>query len=45
MKLPAQIVGLILPRKENLSKHERMIVLTGVNFANRENMYEEAKHS
>ena len=44
-KLPTQIVALMLLRKANLSKHERMIVLTGVNLANKENMYEETKHS
>ena len=45
VKLSPQIVALKLLRKANLCKHERMIVLAGVNLANKENMYEEAKHS
>ena len=37
-------MALKLLRKANLNKHECMIALTGENFANKESMYEEAKH-
>ena len=32
-------------RNANLSIQERMVVLTGVDFADKENMYKETKHS
>ena len=34
-----------LLRNANLSKQERMLVLTGVKFAEKENMYQQTKHS
>ena len=42
VKLLFQIMAFKLPRKANLSKHRRMIVLTGINIANKGNMYEES---
>ena len=45
IKIPSEILALKLLGKANLSKQERMIVLTGVNFADKENMYKETKHS
>ena len=38
IKIPSEILALKLLRKANLSKQERMIVLTGVNFADKKNM-------
>ena len=45
IKIPSEILAFKLLRKANLSKKERMFVLTGVNFAEKENMYKETKHS
>ena len=45
IKIPSEILAFKLLRKANLSKQERMFVLTGVNFAEKENMYKETKHS
>ena len=45
IKIPSEILALKLLGKANLSKQERMIVLTGVNFADNENMYKETKPS
>lgn len=35
MKLPTEILASILLRKANISKEERMLVLTGMNYHNR----------
>ena len=45
VKLPSEILAFKLPRNANLSKQERMLVLTGVDFADKENMYRQTKHS
>ena len=45
IKLPSEILALKLLRKANLSKQDRMIVLTGVNFADKGNIYKEMKNS
>ena len=45
IKLPCEILAFKLLRNANLSKQERMLVLTGVNFAEKENMYLQTKHS
>ena len=45
IKLPPEILAFKLLRNANLSKQERMFVLTGVDFADKENMYKETKHS
>ena len=44
-KLPSEILAFKLLRNANLSKQERMLVLAGVNFAEKENMYQQTKHS
>ena len=45
IKLPSEILAFKLLRNANLSKQERILVLTGVNFAEKENMYQHTKHS
>ena len=45
IKLPPEILAFKLLRNANLSKQEKMFVLTGVDFADKENMYKETKHS
>jgi hypothetical protein len=45
MKLPPEILAFKLLRKSLISKEERMIVLTGMNFENRVTLYDEAKKS
>ena len=45
IKIPSEIMAFKLLRNANISKQERMIVLTGVNLADKENMYKETKHS
>ena len=45
IKLPSEILAFKLLRNANLSKQERMLVLTGVNFAEKENMYLQTKQS
>ena len=45
IKLPSEILAFKLLRNANLSKQERMLVLTGVNFAEKEKMYVQTKHS
>ena len=39
------ILAFKLPRNANLSKQKKMFVWTGVDFADKENMYKETKHS
>ena len=45
IKLPSEILAFKLLKNANLRKQERMIVLTGVNFADKENMYKQTKHT
>ena len=45
IKLPSEILAFKLLRNANLSKQEKMLVLTGVNFAEKGNMYQQTKHS
>ena len=45
IKIPSEILALKLLRKANLTKQEIMIVLSGVNFTDKENMYRETKYS
>ncbi|CAG2239162.1 unnamed protein product [Mytilus edulis] len=45
MKLPSEILAFKLLRKANISKEEKMLVLTGMNYENKMTLYEEAKRS
>ena len=45
MKLPSEILAFKLLRKANIGKEEKMLVLIGMNYANKETLYEEAKTS
>ena len=45
MKLPSEILMFKLLRKANIGKEEKMLVLTGMDYANKETPYEEAKTS
>ena len=45
LKLPTEILAFKLLRKANISKEEKMFVLTGMNYANKETLHEEAKQS
>ena len=45
LKLPTEILAFKLLRKANISKEEKMLVLTGMNYSNKETLYEEAKQS
>jgi len=45
MTLPSEILAFKLLRKANISKEEKLLVLTGMNFDNRKTLYEEAKKS
>ena len=45
IKLPSEILAFKLLINANLSKQESMLVLTGVNFAEKKNMYQQTKHS
>ena len=45
VKLPSEILAFKLLRNANLSKQGRMLVVTGLNFAEKENMYQQTKHS
>ena len=45
IKLPSESLALKLLRKANLSKQDRMIVLNGINFADKGNIYKEMKNS
>ena len=45
IKLTPEILAFQLIRKANISKEMRMLVLTGINFAEREKMYEQSKES
>ena len=43
MKLPSEILAFKLLRKANITKEEKMLVLTGMNYDNKDALYEEAK--
>ena len=45
MKLPSEILAFKLLRRANISKEEKMLVLTGMNYGEKETLYEEAKKS
>ena len=45
MKLPCEILAFKLLRKANIGKEEKMLILTEMNYANKETLYEEAKTS
>ena len=45
IKLSSEILAFKLLRKANLSKEMRMLVLTGINNSNGEEMYEDTKRS
>ena len=45
MNLPSEILAFKLLSKANISKEEKMLVLTGMNYANKQTLYEEAKQS
>ena len=42
MKSPSEILAFNLLRKAYMGKEEKMFVLTGMNYANKETLYEEA---
>lgn len=43
MTLPPEILAFKLLRKANITKKEKMLVLTGMNYENKATLYEEAK--
>ena len=43
MTLPSEILAFKLLRKAIISKEEKVLVLTGINFSNKKTLYEEAK--
>lgn len=45
MKLPTEILAFKLLRKANISKEEKILVLTGMNYDDKDTLYEEAKRS
>ena len=45
MTLPPEILAFKLIRKANISHDETLLVLTGMNYANKETLYEEAMNS
>ena len=45
MTLPSEILAFKLLRKANISKEEIMLVLTGMNYSNKETLYDEDKQS
>ena len=45
MTLPSDILAFKLLRKANIRKDEIMLVLTGMNYSNKETLYDEAKQS
>ena len=45
MTLPIEILAFKLLRKANITKKEKLLVLTGMNYDNKETLYEEAKKS
>ena len=45
MTLPSEILAFKLIRKANITKEEKLLVLTGMNYDNKGTLYEEAKQS
>jgi len=45
MKLPSEILAFKLLRRANITKDEKMLVLTGMNYEKKDTLYEEAKKS
>ena len=45
MKMPSEILVFKLIRKANISREEKLLVLTGLNYERRESLYEDAKKS
>ena len=45
MSLPSEILAFNLLKKANITKEEKLLVLTGMNFDNKAYLYEEAKSS
>ena len=45
MTLPSENLAFKHLRKANISKEEKLLVLTGINFSNKKILYEEAKKS
>ena len=45
MTLPPEILAFKLLRKANISKEEKLLVLTGMNYENKSSLYEETKKS
>ena len=45
MSLPSEILAFKLLKKANITKEEKLLVLTGMNFENKAYLYEEAKSS
>ena len=45
MTLPPEILAFKLLRKANISKEEKLLVLTGMNYDNKKTLYDEAKKS
>jgi hypothetical protein len=43
MTLPPEILAFKLLRKANITKEEKQLVLTGMNYENRPTLYDEAK--
>ena len=45
MKMPSEILAFKLIRKANISREEKLLVLTGLDYERRETLYEDAKKS
>ena len=45
MKLPSEIIAFKLLRKANITRKEKMLILTGMNYSHKDTLYEEAKQS
>ena len=45
MELPSAIVAFILLRRANITRDERLLVLTGMDYTERDKLYEQAKTS
>ena len=45
MTLPSEILAFKLLKKAKITKEERLLVLTGMNYGNKSTLYEDAKAS
>ena len=45
MKLPSPILAFMLLRKSNITKEEKMLVMTGMDYAKKDELYDQAKTS